>query len=487
MELIRKNYLTGHSFSKNTIIYLVGGVVAAGGNILLAPMYLRLLNAADYGAWSQFNLMLQFLQPIMAWGLLATMARLLTESDDSARAQRIAAALKLVTALNVGLCTVVIGVAQQRFVQPLVTDQLLNLIPFALLAASLAAYPSILMGVYVADGKALQYRALSLVGFIFQAGVLGAAALLFSADLQMAILAMIAAMIGYAAISVFKLACAAKWRFDNYDYKELFAFGAPVVLYTVAGQMMDFITKSVLAATITSADFGAFSAGIIYASIIAMLASAINLAWVPLFYRRAQEWISSVVYQQVVDVIATATAVCGMFFIIFSEEILAIYSGGKSSLDASIVGMLVISAWLSSSVWMGLSNPLFHQKRTKLIVKITLLCIAICMPTAFILIAHFGAFGASIALLLNALTLCVIAAITLKKLKIAKLNYSKIITIFIYLLLISIPVMNYLQHESLGAQRLIEKALIFLIFTVISVLPIWRSAISVLRIIESDI
>ena len=461
--------------------------MAAGGNILLAPMYMRLLNAADYGTWSQFSLMLQFLQPIMAWGLLATMARLLTESDESARAQRIAAALKLVTALNIGLCTVIVWVSQQRFVQPLVTDQLLNLLPFALVVASLVAYPSILMGVYIADGKALQYRTLSLVGFIFQVGVLGAATALFSADVQIAILAMIAAMSGYAAISVYKLVRAAKWKANSYDYKELFAFGAPVVLYTVAGQMMDFITKSALAATVTSADFGAFSAGIIYASIIAMLASAINLAWVPLFYRRAQEWISSVVYQQVVDVIATATAVCGMFFIIFSEEMLAIYSGGKLSLDASIIGILIISAWLSSSVWMGVSNPLFHQKRTKLIVKITLLCIAICMPSAFILIAHFGVFGASIALLLNALTLCVIAAIVLKKLKIAKLNYSKIITIFFYMLLISIPLMDYLQHESPGLERVIEKALIFFTFAAISLLPVWRSALSVFRIIESDI
>jgi O-antigen/teichoic acid export membrane protein len=479
--------LSSHSFSKNTIIYLVGGVVAAGGNILLAPMYLRLLNAEDYGAWSQFSLMLQFLQPIMSWGLLATMSRLLTDSDEETRARRMAAALKLVTALNVGLFAVILGITQQRFVQPLIADQRLNLLPFAVVAAALAAYPSILMGVYVAAGKALQYRTLSLVGFILQAAVLGAFASLFSADVRLAILAMIAATSGYAAISVYKLARAAKWNADGYDYKELFAFGAPVVLYTVAGQSTDFITKYALAASVTLTDFGAFSAGMIYASVVAMLASAINLAWVPLFYRRAQEWTASGVYQQVVDVIATATAVCGMFLIIFSEEMLAIYSGGKSSLDASIVGMLVISAWLSSAVWMGFSNPMFYQKRTKIIVNIMLLSISICMPLAFIIIARFGAFGASVVLLLNALTLCVIAAIALYKLKILKLNYSKLIPILFYLLVISIPIMNYLRLESPGLQRLTEKTLIFFTFAVISLLPVWKSAISVLQIIESDV
>jgi O-antigen/teichoic acid export membrane protein len=479
--------LSSDSFFKNTIIYLVGGVVAAGGNILLAPMYLRILNANDYGAWSQFGLMLQFLQPIMGWGLLATMSRLLTDSDDEACARRMASALKLVTALNIGLFAIIVGIAQQGFVQPLITEQQLNLLLFALVVAGLAAYPSILMGVYVAAGKALQYRTLNLVGFIFQAAILGAFASLFSADVRMAILAMIAATGGYAAISVYKLTRAAKWNADVYDYKELFAFGAPVVLYTVAGQSTDFITKYALAASVTLTEFGAFSAGMIYASVIAMLASAINLAWVPLFYRRAQEWTASGVYQQVVDVIATVTAVCGMFLIIFSEELLAIYSGGKSSLDASIVGILVINAWVSSSVWMGLSNPMFHQKRIKLILNIMLLSIAICMPLAFIIIARLGAFGASLALLLNALTLCVIAAIALYKLKILKLNYSKLITILFYLLVISIPLMNYLHHELPGLQRLTEKALIFSIFAVITLLPVWKSALSVLQIIESDV
>ena len=449
-------------------------------------MYLRLLSAEDYGAWSQFSLMLQFLQPIMGWGLMATMARLLIDSDEYARRRKIAAALKMATALNVALLLIIVGVTQQHFLPILITDQILQLLPFAAVTAALAAYPSILMGLYVADSKALQYRSLSLVGFCLQAAVLGACASQFLLDAKMAILAMISAAGAYAALSAYQLARTANWNVGAPEYKALFMFGGPVVLYTIAGQSSEFVTRYVLAATVTGTDFGAFSAGMIYASVIAMMSSAINLAWVPLFYRRAQEWIASGVYNQFVDVFAACTATIAAFLIVFSNELLAVYSGGKVSLDVSIVGALVISCWLSSAIWMSLSNPLFHQKRSKMVLVIVLLSIVIAMPLALFLIDRHGVFGASLALLFNALVLCLIASLALRKLGIPSLNYSKLFTIFILLFFISSPIMNSLYCESSGLQRLAKKAFLFAVFVAATVIPIFRSGRNVLRVIESS-
>lgn len=448
-------------------------------------MYLRLLSAEEYGAWSQFCLMLQFLQPLMGWGLLAAMARLLVDSDEAVRRQKIAAALKMVTALNVGLLLMIFGVTQLRFLPKLITGEILQLLPFAAVAAALAAYPSILMGMYVADSKALQYRSMSLVGFSLQAAVLGACASQFLLDAKLAILAMIAAASVYAAISAYQLARAAKWQADASEYKALLMFGGPVVLYTIAGQSSEFFTRYVLAATVTGTDFGAFSAGMIYASVIAMLSSAINLAWVPLFYRRAQEWIASGVYNQFVDVFVTCTATIAAFLIIFSNELLAVYSGGKVSLDVSIVGALIISCWLSSAIWMSLSNPLFHQKRSRIVLLIVLLSIVIAMPLALFLIDRHGVLGASLALLFNALVLCLIASLALWKLGIPGLNYLKLVTIFFLLIFISSPIMNPLYNELSGLQRLAKKALLFAAFVTATVIPVFRSGRNVLRIIES--
>jgi O-antigen/teichoic acid export membrane protein len=447
-------------------------------------MYLRLLSAEEYGAWSQFGLMLQFLQPIMCWGLLATMARLLVDTDNDTRARKIAAALKMVTVLNVALLLLVIAITQQRFWPPLVAKQILQLMPFAVLAAGLAAYPSILMGTYVAHGKALQYRSLSLVGFILQAGTLGACASQVMMDARMAIFSMLVGAGAYAALSAYQLVRAAKWRVGLYEYKALLMFGGPVVLYTTAGQSSEFATRYVLATKVTGADFGAFSAGMIYASVIAMVSSAINLAWTPLFYRHAQEWMALGVYRLYVDVFAACMATCGAFLIVFSDELLALYSGGNVSLDVSIVGALVISAWLNSAIWMSLSNPIFHQNRSRTVLAIVLLSIGIAMPIALLLISRNGIYGAAIALLFNAFVLCLIAALALRKIRDSNLNYSKLFIFLFLLVCISSPIMNSLYNQPSGLKRLAEKSLLFAAFAAATVLPIARSGRNVLRIIE---
>lgn len=475
--------MSRQSFSKNAIIYLIGGIVSAGGNILIAPIYLRLLSAEDYGVWSKFNLFLQFLQPIMSWGLLATMTRLLAESEAEARSQKLAAALKLVTGLNFGLLILIFGMAQQQLIK---SEKILYLLPFAAIVASLLAYPSILMGVFVADGKALQYRSLNLFGFLLQGVSLAIFSKLFFFDAQMAIIALIVSTGGCAVLSVYKLAMAAKWDSHFYDYKELIAFGAPLTLYVLAGQATDFITKYALANNISSTEFGSFSAGILYASLIAMLASAINLSWIPIYYRNAERWMASDVYQKFTDAISTVTAVFGVFLIIFADELLEIYSGGKASLNASMTGILIVSSWLNSSVWMAFSNPLFQKKKTKSILLITLLSIAICTPLAFILVSKFGSLGASMTLLINGILMWVIAAEVLRRSKFCKLNSTRIFVIFINLLLISF-FSDFNKNERWSeSQEVIIKVAIFLMAMIISIFSIWRHTARVLKIIESE-
>lgn len=452
-------------------------------------MYLRLLTAEEYGIWAKFNLMLQFIQPIMCWGLLATMTRLLAVAGQERREHTIAAALKMVTVLNAGLLLMlaVLVVTQQRFLQPLAVGQQLNLLVLAALAAALAAYPNILMGVYVADSKALHYRSMSLIGFALQAAVLGACASQFAMNAKMAILAMIAAASGYAALSAYRLARAAKWNAPAPEYKALLMFGVPVVLYTITGQSNDLIARYVLSSTVSSADFGAFSAGLLYASVVAMLCSAINLAWVPLFYRRAQEWMASGgVYRQFVDVFAASMAIFAAFLIIFSTEFLTLYSGGSVQLDVSVVGMLIVSAWLNGAIWMGLSNPLFYEKRLKTVLVIVLVATSASIPLALFLIPRYGMLGASLSMLFNSTFLCLITALMLRKLGLPNLSYTKLALILFLLIFISSPLMNFIYQTPYGLQRVAEKSVLFVIFAALTFMLALRSGLNVLQAIESD-
>lgn len=467
------------SFSLNAVIYFVGGLAAAGSNLLLAPMYLRMLSAKDYGTWSAFLLTLQFLMPLLCWGLLATMTRLMVERNEAERGQTIGAALKMATVFNALLLLVAVAASRSPHVSGPA-----QLLPYACAAAALAAYPQMLMGIHVAKGEALRYRGLSLIGFALQAAGLLAISALVEMDATVAVLTYIGAATAYAGLSIVQLVRLASWNTSSVEYKALLSFGVPVVLYTLAGQSSDFITRYVLAASVAAPDFGAFSAGLLYASVVAMLSSAVNLAWVPLYYRHADEWMANGVYHRFAELVAGSMAICGAFLILFSQELLAVYSGGNVSLGLPTVGALVISAWLNSAVWMALSNPLFQRKRARLLVLIAVIAASGSVPLGLALIHSHGVFGATLALLLNAILCCATAGAALRWLGIPGPNYQRLAVLLSMLVLIASPAMNFLQSPD-TLHPLVTKSLLLATFIGISFFLSLRPGLHALRIIES--
>ena len=477
------------SLSRNTVIHLVGGVVAAGGNLLLAPVYLRLLSADDFGAWSRFLLAVQVMQPVFCWGLLATMTRLLADGDDDAdrRARLLAAGLRLATLLNLLLLALLlVGLpAWQRWV---VDATSARLVLFAAAAAALAAYPAMLMGVHMADNDALRYRGVSLMGFGLQVLVLAAAAMLVHLDAQGAATAMLLATGIYALVAVWRLwPQQAGARPGRADHRALLAFGVPVVLYTVSGQASDFLIRSLVAAQVSRAEFGAFSAGLLFASLIAMLSSAVNMAWVPLYYRKAQQWTESGVYSRFVELFAAASGLAAAFLIVFSDELLTAYSGGRVQLPVSTVAGLVIAAWLNTAVWMGLSNPLFQQQRTRTVLAVALAAAVMSAPLAWLFIRQLGVSGASWSLAANALLLCGLAAGVLHHLGLPTPAYRRLALVLLLLLLLSGPWLSGLYQQDAGWLRMAGKSLLMAGVAAISAALFLQRGLQVLKTIESDL
>lgn len=472
------------SFSRNTFVYLVGGAVTAGANILLAPVYLRVLSPAEFGTWSAFNLMLQFVQPILCLGLLASMSRLAVQAQASDRARLIGSSIQLSSLFGIvaiGLTVVSLQAGAASVIGIFLPGEMVTLV---VICAAFTAYPNALLGLHVADGNALGYRSLGLLAFTAQAIVLLAASAGPTMDARVAALALVVSTAFCSAFAFLKLARQADWRATVEPAKRLVAFGIPVVLYTMAGQFSDLTTRYVMSIHSDKAQFGELSAGLIYASIVAMVASAGNLAWVPLFYRHAPEWLANGVYSQFVDVSTAATALFAAFLTIFSAEMIYLYSGGMILLPPQIVAVLVMSAWMNSSVWVGLSNPLFFEQRTRTVLAIALLSMAVCVPLSFLLVPRFAIVGAVATLWLNALLMSVLAALNLRRLGFPALNYVRLVLLLFLLGGVCGPMTILIDQQEVGSGKLIEKiALLLIVAGTLSAIS-WRSAISVFRAIE---
>jgi O-antigen/teichoic acid export membrane protein len=473
------------SLTKSTLIHLLGGVVAAGGSLLLGPAYLRLLSPDQYGIWSRFLLLVQVLQPIMCWGLLASITRLLVDASIEKRIKIIAAAFRLASGLNLLILLVIILVfTLSSETDPNVEGHLI----FSAIAAGLGVYPAILMGIYLADNDAIGYRSVTLIGFSIQVTLLAIGSSLFSLDADYAIWLMIVGTGLYSGYTIFKIIPKQiKAQQVRAEYIALLTLGIPVLLYVYVGQAGDFFIRGLLATHVTQVDFGNFSAALLFASIIAMISSAVNLSWVPLYYRKAKEWHASGLYVMFTEIFIAGTGLLCLIFIVLSEELLTVYSGTSFELPLITVAGLLIASWLNSAVWMSLSNPLFHQKRLRLVLVLALSTSALTLPLAWLLIMKLSVLGASIGLVTSALVLCIFAAIALSRLRITGPSYSLIIILFISMILISGPWLNFLYAHDELTVRIGGKLILISSFVIIWAIFFLPKSLNVINKIEKDI
>jgi O-antigen/teichoic acid export membrane protein len=399
------------AFPKNTLIYMAGGIIAAGGNVILAPIYLRVMDPEEFGVWSRFLLHFQIAQSVMGWGLMASVTRLLTDCNNGGDSNGITMdAIKIATFLNGTLIilTSCISIFCIFFMNiKLSSDAFIFL--SAMICASLLVYPLILMGNYISTGDALKHRSLSLVGFCFQCATLFVACLMFRVTSTVSILAMVTAMAFYGGLALLLLSRQAIARSSLCHVRPLIAFGLPVMMYTVAGQTSEFTIRYLLSLKSTSAEFGQFSGILLYASVIAMASSAINLAWIPLLYRNAPDIYTSGIYRSFTSFLIALTSGAAVFMVLFAPEMIDFFSGGELRVSRQIILFLTISAWLSSVVWTSLSNPLFEQKKTGAILLITLGAAIFSLPVSVMLIDKMQGNGAAMALSLNSFMLCILA------------------------------------------------------------------------------
>ncbi len=461
--------------------------MVAGGNFLLAPVYLRLLSPSDFGVWSSYLLSVQVLQPLLCWGLLGAMNRLLIDADDQRRPRLIGSGVRLSSGLNV-LFLVFLWASLPVWQKWLADPEMPSLYLLAAVSSALSVYPMILMGLYVSNNDAVRYRSVGLMGVGFQVTSLTAAVIFTQLDAEGAILAMLFGMSAYAVVAMWRL-----WpeqtgdRIKLDDYSAVLIFGLPVMLYTLLGQASDFLIRSLLAFNVSRADFGAFSAGLLIASTIAMVSSAVNLAWVPLYYRKANDWNMSDVYSHFVETVAAITALGAAFIIIFSNELLTIYSGGRMQLPGSCMAGLVIATWLNSVVWTGLSNPLFQQKRSSYVLALAIAATLLSMPLAWLLIDLHGLVGASWSLVLSAFLLCLLAALMLRYLGIPSPNYPRLVLLLLMLIGLSGSWFEFLHLIEIDWIRIFWKVILMAAMTSVMAVLFLRRGLLLIKRIEKEI
>ena len=472
------------SFSANVLIYFFGGILAAGANFLLAPIYLRSLSETDFGIWSQFLLFQQLLQIVMSWGMMAAMTRLLVGVADDVKKAFIHSAINSCLVLNISIIVLFLISFNLFNLEKIINYEDLTIISFAVLSALFFAFPSILMGYYIADSNAIKFRSLSIISFLIQFTLIIVGINLYEINYYIAISLSVFGMFLFSAICLIGLIRISGYKLTFSHSKKLLLFSSPLIVYTLVSQGYDMIVKFILLIVITPEYFGLFSATLLYSSISSMIASAVNLSWAPLFFGNTKKWSNNNIYYDYVKISTSLIAIISCFLFVFWEELLPIYFGYLPEISTIFVALLCISSWMASIVWTGFTNPIFEKGLTIKLMNIAIKALIILSPFAYYLIINFDLLGTSISLLSYSILICYLSSSYLRELNIIEIPIIEIIRTFI--LMIIVIFLLYFDLYYLGGGKIFTKICIFSSFLFLILLPIYKEIPILIRRIDNN-
>jgi O-antigen/teichoic acid export membrane protein len=202
-------------------------------------------------------------------------------------------------------------------------------------------------------------------------------------------------------------------------------FSIPIMIYTILGITAEMSSRYLAERFTNLSDFGLYSFALLYSSGLALVASATNMAWIPVFYKNAGQPNAKYIYGQFALYYLSGMCGLGLGMSLFSREIISIVASASFYEAHKVVPVLVLSSLLSSCIWTLAANPIFYEKRTTHLLWITGISAGICILSGLWLIPNLGIMGASISLLLSNTVLVSLAFFVSQKLYPVRYNLIK--------------------------------------------------------------
>lgn len=269
--------------------YGLGGLLPQFLNFLLLPVYTRFLTPEDYGLADLVAAAGVVLVIFLRFGLTGAVTRFYFDHKEGEALRRYTST---VTAFLAGW-GVAVGVLLSLFGRPLF-DLALPGVPFlyvqlGLWTAVLGIFPELQRRLLQAQEHSRSHLVLTLLQF----GVGLALTLIFVIPLEMGVLGILLGQF-FATAAVFLVAVvylARRWSFQlqRSMLVDSLKYGLPMLPHHLFTWLMGYVNRLILNGLTTPAAVGIFGIGLRFASPLNLIFSAINAAWMPVYFSHRKD------------------------------------------------------------------------------------------------------------------------------------------------------------------------------------------------------
>jgi len=392
----------GFSFKKlfsDIAVYSSGSLLIKGMSLISAPIYTRIFDPSQYGAWSFINVIATFLTGILILGGDNAYTRFFFQCRSEEEKRTLSATWFSFLAL----WSVLVLAVVLPFSGPL-ADWLLGTPGYrGALAVGFISSPLLMMNLILSQALRNRFRARAFAALNVTTAALTLSlavtfVLVFGLGVAGALLGAAAAALLMIPVRLWFIRDLLEWRFSLEFLKKLLAFGLPLVPMNVAFWLFSNADRLMLSRLATLEDVGLYSIAAAMAAALMLLQTSVGQSWLPhaiKIYEEDRVQAAEVFKKTMVFLLAASGFVVTGFVALAQEVIFVLvppaYYASFAAIPFLAGGFLFFTSAQVSSVGIMVKNKTVY---------IMLACWAVAIINIglnFLLIPRFGIAGAGAA------------------------------------------------------------------------------------------
>lgn len=383
---------------KNASIYIALDWIQKSLGFFLLPLYTAYLTPRDYGIVAVANSIGSFLAAFFGLSLNSVVSRFYYKYREDVDRVRVVwgTVLTLTILVSVGM-SLLFGVFHRFLLDPFAPG--ISFIPFLLLMVVSQAFSPI----YALYQKSLQARqegarfaANNLAWFFANVGLTLLFVVAFRWGAAGVLGANLAVNLVFAGIAALRFLPQVKLGIDRTQAREALAYSLPLVPHQLAGKIGGTFDRLFLNGSTSASATGLYNVGAQLSGMLATAAAAVNQAYSPWFFEKAEgKQDSRDQVRRVAYALTDLYVLGGVAVALVSREVVMIMTNPSFHAAWMAIPILAFAA-VMTGIYYVVSNSLFLN-RTKIIPAITVTSTAINVGLNLLLIPRFSFMGAAAA------------------------------------------------------------------------------------------
>ncbi|MDO6759749.1 oligosaccharide flippase family protein [Tamlana sp. 2_MG-2023] len=451
---------------RNSGIYSILNLLQKGINFLLVPVLTVYLTTFDYGIISVVASINAFLNVFYLLSLNGSLNRFYYEyKDDEDKVNRLFGTIvTFVFGFSI-ILTLVLLLTHQYVLDPFLDE--ISFYPYMLVGMITALFSpvfTIYQNTLQAKQNGTQFGKNNLLFFITNITFLLIAVIVLELGALGVIGALALTNFIFFIYTLTKFGKDIKIGIDRPLLKQSLNYALPLVPHSLSGVVTNVIDRLFVNKLLSTSLTGIYSLGSTFGSIVFLIASGINQAFVP--------WFNEQVKANNVKNIPTIAKLLVLFYCFialglsfFGKEVIAFVTP-ESYHQAWVVIPFIAFAFVYHGVYYFFAGSLFYDiqgRGTKIIPISTISAATINIALNILLIPQFGIIGAAVSTLLAKFILCISLKFFYKKY--LNLKYPELFLIFVPLLFFSVSLLSFYDDANL-----IIKIVIYLVLLIVVIM-----------------